>query len=135
MTNSFSSLLVSAGCAYNPDTIWTEYTYEGEGGKTLPCEAENNRWWMRDSRGGTAGCPLQEDEWQQVTRCNGNTDCHVEVHSATVSLEYCCTSGDNPARVASGLKCFTLKGTCSSTPCTVAMTILRALYLQLCKCV
>lgn len=81
--------------------------------QTLTCDSSPNQWWQRDTRQGSAGRQLQEEDWGQT--CSNSQRCSVVVNSMTTTLEYCCTSEKNPALVADDERqCFNLASKCNS---------------------
>lgn len=98
---------MAAGCPSNYVTLWVAYNGTE---RTLQCDSSQKHWWQRDTRQGSAGC--QEDDWVQAA-CSSSQTCSRGVTSTTTTLEYCCTSGENPAS-ASEVQCFNLAGKYSS---------------------
>lgn len=92
----------SAGCPSSHKWL----AYNGAH-RDLECDSSLDQWWKRDTRQGSAGCPLQEEDW--VQDCSSSQTCSVRVTSTTTALEYCCTNGDNPA-TTDERRCFNLDG-------------------------
>ena len=77
---------------------WVNY---GGAPRTLECKDDTRRtWWQRNTE--THGeltniTTLRAEEWVSLSRCEGRRYCDVSADPTTTSLEYCCTSGSNPA--------------------------------------
>lgn len=102
---------LAAGCS----SSYTWLAYNGAQ-RTLECNSSQDmyNWWQRNTTQGSAECgELQQDDWVQRHACSNSRRCSVGVTSTTAMLEYCCTSGDNPASAAEG-RCFNLASKCNS---------------------
>lgn len=99
---------MAAGCPSNYVTLWVAYNGTE---RTLQCDSSQKHWWQRNTRQGGAEC--QEEDWDQLQACSNSQTCSRGVTSTTTTLEYCCTSGENPASAAE-VKCFNLYGKYSS---------------------
>ena len=81
---------------------------------TLRCSGTRQTWWERNTAAheSLADCQtLQGSEWGPASSCPAGQECSARVNSTTASLEYCCTSGSNPAAVSAAERdCYTLSG-------------------------
>ena len=113
---------LAAGCS----SPYTWLAYNGAQ-RTLECDSSQNRWWQRNTTQGSAECgELQQDDWVQRHACSNSHQCSVGVTSTTAMLEYCCTSGANPASAAAAeRRCFNLASKCiSNKDCVCPNTVL-----------
>ena len=91
---------------------WVDY---GGNPRTLECKDDTRRtWWQRNTATHgelTDTTNLLAGEWVSLSRCGGRRYCDVNADPTTTSLEYCCTSGSNPAEVLPSQRdCYTISG-------------------------
>lgn len=97
---------------------WVNY---GGDPQTLQCNDDTRRtWWQRNTETHGELTTLLDREWVSLSRCGGHMNCDVSANPTTTSLEYCCTSGSNPADVLSSQRdCYTISGESrTSSGCT-----------------
>ena len=110
----FLMLCYSVGQASGLDwpNSWVNY---GGDPRTLECKDNTRRtWWQRNTATHgelTNTTTLPAVEWVSLSRCEERRYCDVNADPTTTSLEYCCTSGSNPAEVLSSERdCYTISG-------------------------